>query len=173
MMYDLGLISKLPRLVCAQAEHANPLYRAFLKDYEHYEPIVALPTAASAIQIGDPVSINRAIRILKRFDGIVEQASEQELADAAARADRTGMYACPHTGVALAAAFKLIERGTIRRDQRVVVISTAHGLKFSRFKVDYHEGSLAHVSSSYANPPLELPPNVDAVRRAIAQRFGS
>ena len=172
MLLELGLINRLPRIVCAQAEHANPLYRAYTSGFTRYEPITARPTAASAIQIGDPVSINRAIRTLQRFDGIVEQASEQELADAAARADRTGMYACPHTGVALAAAFKLIDRGVIRRDQRVVVISTAHGLKFSRFKVDYHENTLPHVVSSFANPPVELPPDVDAVRRAIAARFG-
>ena len=45
------------------------------------------PTLASAIQIGNPVSVNKAIRTLKQFDGVVEQASETELADAAARAD--------------------------------------------------------------------------------------
>ncbi|GAB4442959.1 MAG: threonine synthase [Chloroflexi bacterium OHK40] len=171
MMYDLGLISRLPRIVCAQAERANPLYRAFQNGWR-YEPIKAETTAASAIQIGDPVSINRAISTLKRFDGIVEQASEQELADAAARADRTGAYACPHTGVALAATIKLVERGVIARGDRVVVISTAHGLKFSRFKVDYHENSLPGVTSRYANPPVELPADVDAVRRVLAQRMG-
>ena len=31
--------------------------------------------------------------------GIVEEASEEELMDAAARADLTGMFNCPHTGV--------------------------------------------------------------------------
>jgi len=31
-------------------------------------------------------------------DGIVEEASEEELMDAAARADLTGMFNCPHTG---------------------------------------------------------------------------
>lgn len=170
MLHELGLISRLPRLICAQAENANPLYRAYRSDWR-YEPIKALPTAASAIQIGDPVSINRAISMLKRFDGIVEQASEQELADAAARADRTGAYACPHTGVALAAMIKLIDRGVIRKSDRVVVVSTAHGLKFSRFKVDYHENTLREVVSSYANPPLELPPDVDAVRRALEERM--
>jgi threonine synthase len=170
MLHELGLINRLPRIVCAQAEHANPLYRAFLNDWR-YEPIQARPTAASAIQIGDPVSINRAIGVLQRFNGIVEQASEQELADAAARADRTGAYACPHTGVALAALFKLIGRGVIGPRDRVVVVSTAHGLKFSRFKVDYHEGTLRDVVGTYANPPIELPADVDAVRRAIEARM--
>jgi threonine synthase len=171
MMLELGLIDKLPRIVCAQAEHANPLYQAYLHDFEQYTPMTALPTAASAIQIGDPVSIKRAIRTLKRFNGIVEQASEQELADAAARADRSGAYACPHTGVALAAAIKLINRGVISASDRVVIISTAHGLKFSRFKVEYHEKSLRDVIGTYANPPLELPADVDTVRRALDERM--
>lgn len=171
MLHELGLIDRLPRIVCAQAEHANPLYRAYLSGFERYEAISACPTAASAIQIGDPVSVSRAIRVLQRFDGIVEQASEQELADAAARADRTGAYACPHTGVALAATIKLIGRGIIKKSDRVVVISTAHGLKFSRFKVDYHERTLRDVVSTYANPPIELPADIDAVRRVIDERM--
>ena len=170
MMHELGLIDRLPRIVCAQAEHANPLYRAYRNDWQ-FAPIVAQPTAASAIQIGDPVSIHRAIRTLQRFDGVVEQASEQELADAAALADRSGAYACPHTGVALAALIKLIGRKIIRRSDRVVVVSTAHGLKFSRFKVDYHERTLREVVSSHANSPVEMAPDVDAVRRLIDQRM--
>ncbi|MFV9504179.1 MAG: threonine synthase [Oscillochloridaceae bacterium umkhey_bin13] len=171
LMRELGLIDRLPRIVCAQAEHANPLYRAYRNDWQ-YTPIQAQPTAASAIQIGDPVSIKRAISILSQFDGVVEQASEQELADAAARADRTGAYACPHTGVALAALIKLVNAGTIRSSDRVVVVSTAHGLKFSRFKVDYHENTLREVVSQYANPPVDLPADLDAVRRVVEQRMG-
>ena len=49
---------------------------------------------------------------LKAMNGVVEQATEEELADACARADRTGLYTCPHTGVALACLFKLRERGS-------------------------------------------------------------
>ncbi len=79
-------------------------------DFETFEPVTAKTTLASAIQIGNPVSVKRAIRTLQQFDGVVEQASEQELADEAARADRTGMFNCPHTGVALAALRKLVER---------------------------------------------------------------
>ena len=94
---------------------------------------------ASAIKIGDPVSRDRAIRTLRAFDGVVEQASESELVNACARADRTGLFTCPHTGVALVALFKLFERGEIKPDDRVVVVSTAHGLKFPDFKVRYHE----------------------------------
>ncbi len=98
----LGVVEKKPRIVVAQAEAANPLYRAF-KNGWRYEPVVAQSTLASAIQIGRPVSIHKAIAALQKYDGVVEQASEHELTEAAARADRFGFFHCPHTGVALAA----------------------------------------------------------------------
>jgi len=172
MMRELGLIDRLPRIACAQAANANPLYLSFLTGWEEYRPVPAKKTLASAIQIGAPVSYERAVKVLRAFDGVVEQASEDELANAAARADRAGLYACPQTGVALATLFKLVERGLIQPEHRVIVISTAHGLKFTRFKVGYHDGTLAHVIARHANPPLELPPDVEAVSRAIDQAIG-
>jgi len=166
MMRDLGLIDSLPRIIVAQAERANPLYRAYLQKFERYEPMQAQKTLASAIQIGNPVSIQKAIRTLKQFNGIVEQATEQELADVAALGDTTGMFNDPHTGVALAVMFKLLTAGKIDRSERVVVISTAHGLKFTDFKVRYHEEKL-DFPSHFANKPIELPPTVEAVREAL------
>jgi threonine synthase len=166
LLRDLGLIAKLPRLVVAQAEKANPLYRAYLKGFESFEPVQAQKTLASAIQIGNPVSIQKAIRTLKQFNGIVEQASEEELADASALADKTGMFNCPHTGVALAALIKLLQAGKIDQAERVVVISTAHGLKFADFKVRYHNQQM-DFPCRHANQPIELPPRVDAVKNAL------
>ncbi|MCC6712677.1 MAG: threonine synthase [Candidatus Dadabacteria bacterium] len=167
MMRELGLINKLPRLVCAQAEHANPLYQSYLKNFEEFHPVKAKKTLANAIQIGNPVSVNKAIRTLREFDGIVEQASEQELADAAALVDKTGTFNCPHTGVALAAFLKLKERKVFKKSDRVVIVSTAHGLKFVEFKIGYHMGQLEGVFSKYANRPVELPPDYDAITETI------
>jgi threonine synthase len=167
MMKELGLIDRLPRIACAQAERANPFYLSYQTGFEEYRPVVARKTLATAIQIGDPVSYERAVKALRLADGIVEQATESELANAAARADRTGMYCCPHTGVALAVLFKLIERGEIKPSDRVVVISTAHGLKFTSFKVGYHDRVLDDVVVRQANPPLELEASYEAVNRAI------
>ncbi len=168
LLLSLGLISKRPRIAVAQAERANPLYRAFQSGrLDHVEPIRAERTLASAIQIGAPVSVKRAIRVLKAFDGVVEQATESELANAAARADLEGAFADPHTGVALVALDKLAKAGTIQRGSTVVVISTAHGLKFPDFKVGYHRGSLPDVQSAAANPPVELPADAAQVKSAL------
>jgi threonine synthase len=131
--------------------------------------VQAKKTLASAIQIGNPVSYKRAVRALQQFDGVVEQASEAELADEAALADRTGMFNDPHTGVALAVLRKLVERKLIRPQQRVVVISTAHGLKFAEQKAAYHQGQLEGIQSRYANRPVEtgadLGTVIDAIKR--------
>ena len=67
MMYDLGIIDKLPRIACAQAERANPLYRSYQTGFTEFSAITAQATQATAIQIGNPVSVHRAIRTLKRF----------------------------------------------------------------------------------------------------------
>lgn len=159
----LGLITRVPRLVCCQSQRANPLYRAFERaraegrplTVEDYEAVKAQETLASAIQIGAPVSLPKAVRALVESDGLVEQASEAQLADAAARADLTGMFNCPHTGVALACLEKLVDREVIGVDERVVVISTAHGLKFTEFKTRYHERALGF-ESRYANEPVPM-----------------
>ena len=64
-------------------------------------------TVASAIRIGDPVSHDKAARVVKRFDGVVEHVSEDELMNAKAMADGAGVAVCPNSGVALAGLRKL------------------------------------------------------------------
>ncbi|CAN5861097.1 threonine synthase [soil metagenome] len=171
LLLDLGIINKLPRLVAAQASKANPFYQSYLNGFKEKAIIPAQKTLASAIQIGDPVSYEKAVQAVQMTNGIVEEASEHELATASALADLTGMYTCPHTGVALAALFKLVKRGEIKASDRVVVISTAHGLKFTDFKVGYHESKLDEVESQYANPPVYLPADPNVVKSTIARRL--
>jgi threonine synthase len=167
MMKELGLIARYPRLCVAQAEHANPLYLAWSQGKREIVPQHARETLASAIQIGNPVSAPRAIKALEAMDGVAEQASEDELCDAAARADRTGMYTCPHTAVALAALEKLVKRGVVKKSDRVIVVSTANGLKFTEFKVRYHDKAIRGVRAEHANAPVELLPDYDRVLQAL------
>ncbi|MEE8205988.1 MAG: threonine synthase [Nitrospinaceae bacterium] len=171
MMYELGLIKSLPRLVCAQAEKANPLYLSFQNGFKEFHPIQAKKTQASAIQIGDPVSVNKAIRALKEFDGIVEQATEDELANAVGRANRTGLLCCPHTGVALAALEKLVAKKVIKSKDRVIVISTANGLKFTDFLLKYHADELEDVKSQNLFHPVELPADHSVIRKTIHEKL--
>ncbi len=162
-MQRMRLIDRLPRLVCCQAQKANPLFRAYERaraagrdlSVDDFEPVQAEATLASAIQIGNPVSLPKAVKAIVETRGMVLQASEEQLANASARADRTGLFSCPHTGVALACLEQLVERGEVGAQERVVVVSTAHGLKFTEFKTGYHEQRLGF-ESRYANRPIMM-----------------
>ena len=71
---------------------------------------------------------------------------------------------------------KLQERGLVRSSDQVVVISTAHGLKFVDSKLAYHSMELEGIVSASPNPPIELDADYQAVRdqmlREIDGRFG-
>ena len=147
MMLDLGLIAKRPRLVLAQAAAANPLYRAYQNNWA-FEPVRAQPTLATAIQIGNPVSIHRAIAALQAFDGIVEQATENELADASAQSRSHRHVQLPaHGGGAGRPREARSRRGEVKKTDRVIVVSTANGLKFSEFKT-----GLSHAHAERRHP---------------------
>ncbi len=168
LLKQLQLIDTIPKICVAQTQQANPLYKSFVDNYASLVPVQAGPTHASAIRIGNPVSFSRAIKVLQRLSGVVEQASEHELTAMAALADTMGLYCCPHTAVALVAAKKLRAANTIKKDESVVVVSTAAGLKFSRFKTEYHDGTLSDISHyPWQNKPIHVGNNFDQVRKAI------
>ncbi len=160
---ELGLIDRLPRLVGAQSERANPLYRSFVNDFAPLEPVEAQTTVASAMQIGRPVSFKKAVRELKASDGLVEQVSEAEIMDARAVVDQSGIAICPNSATAVAAVRKLAVAGAIERDARVVVMLTGHGAKFSESARRYH----ADPTATYANRPTVVEADVEAVARAL------
>ena len=167
MMRELGLIQKLPRICVAQAAAANPLYRAYKAGWDKFEAIAAQPTLASAIQIGNPVSIRKAVRTLTAFDGVVEQASEAELADAAAaRRPHRPVQLPAHRGGAGGAR----EAGQARRDPRPAIASswsappTASSSRTSRS------------STTRASWPTSRPPNTPTNRscsRTTTRRFAT
>ena len=171
MMLELGLIAKKPRLVVAQAANANPFYLAYKSGFTKFAPIAARKTEASAIQIGNPVSYDRAVRVLNKYNGMVYQATEDQLANAAHLADRTGLYCDPHTAVAIAALIQMVEEKQVSRRDRIVVVSTAHGLKFSEFKTRYHKAELEGVDSRYRNPIAECPADAGVVKSILEKRF--
>jgi threonine synthase len=164
---QLGIIDRLPRIVGVQASLANPFARSFRAGFERKETVTAGRTVASAIAIGDPVSYEKARRVVEATDGVVVDASEQEILDAKALVDACGISICPNSATAVAGLRKLVADGTIPRGALVAVIATAHGIKFSGTTVAYHEGRIEGVESHRANRPITIPATLEAVLGAI------
>ena len=142
MMLDLGLIAKRPRLVRGAGRCRQSALSRLPEQLGSSSRCARSRRWPPPFRSATPSPSIAPSHALQAFDGIVEQATEDELADASARADRTGMFNCPHTAVALAALEKLIARGQVRKTDRVIVVSTANGLKFSEFKTGYHTHTL-------------------------------
>lgn len=176
LLRELGVTDRVPRFCVAQAASAAPLYRAF-RDGWRYQPLRAEPTQASAIRIGHPVNAPKALVFLQRNHGVVEAASEDEITAAWTLGDRFGLYADPHTGVALAALGKQVAQGTIKPHERVVVVSTAHGLKFGALKRAHHlqaepvADAGRDPETRSRNPPLRLPASLAALEDALLPRL--
>jgi threonine synthase len=166
MLERAGLIERLPRVLCAQAAEADPLFRSYRAGFASLSPVTAGATQASAIRIGNPVSFPKAVRALTKVNGIVESVSEPELTAAARQADESGLYVCPHTAVAIAAVDKQRRAGAIANGARVVVVATAHGLKFTEFKVAAAADRVPGVKLGAAREPREVPNDYAAVRDA-------
>lgn len=172
-LHALGIIDRVPRLLGAQPEAAAPLARAHREGYRERVRVKAADTAASAIRIGDPVSYDKAVAAVRRSNGAFLSASEQEIMDAKALVDATGVYICPNSATAVAAFLKARGEGLIGADARVVIIATAHGCKFSQATIDYHGGRLAGVVPGRANRVIELEADPAALARLLDSGGGT
>lgn len=159
---DLGVVAKRPRIAGAQAEAADPFYRSFLTGFAERVTRTAGETEASAIRIGAPVSHPRARREIELSGGVVARVTEAELLEAAALANRHGLAICPNSAVALAGAARLRREGAIGKDETVVVVATAHAIKFSGAAARYHASG-----ARLANPARSLPATLRAVETAL------
>jgi threonine synthase len=159
---ELGILPRIPRLLGVQADAADPFYQSFETGFARRVTREAAATAASAIRIGAPVSHPKAEREIRRSHGAVLRVTEAELLDAFALANRNGLAICPNSAVALAGAAKARREGLLGRDDLVVVVATAHALKFSGTALEYHASGAA-----LANPPRRVAATLDAVLEAL------
>ena len=164
----LGVIDRVPRLLGAQADAAAPLARAHREGYNERVRVKAADTVATAIRIGDPVSYDKAVSAVRQSGGAFISASEQEIMDAKALVDATGVYVCPNSATAAAGFLKAREQGTIAQGERVVIVATAHGCKFSQATIDYHGGRLPGVRPRFANRVVEIAADAAAIERLLA-----
>jgi threonine synthase len=128
---SLGWIQKLPRLVASQSEAAAPITEAFKQGLPDIEPMVARPTVAESIQVGNPVSLGwRALAALRESNGTAVAVSDEEILEAQSLIGRlAGVFAEPAAATSVAAARRLRNAGTISVDDLVVCNITGHGLK--------------------------------------------
>ncbi|MCL2288822.1 MAG: threonine synthase [Candidatus Bathyarchaeota archaeon] len=128
--YKLGLITKLPKMTGIQAVGSAPIAKAIKSHSNTIVPVVEPETVATAIRIGAPVSWKKAINAINDSHGTAETVTDEEILDAQRLlAKIEGIFVEPASASSIAGLKKLIRNGIINKDERVVCVTTGHGLK--------------------------------------------
>ncbi len=163
--HELGLIDRIPRLLSVQAEGASPFFRSFQDEFRSITPMKA-ETIATAIRIGDPVSFRRAVDAIRSTNGAVSSVTDAEILSAKAVIDAAGVGCEPASAASVAGVKQAIERGLIRKTDRVVAILTGHVLKDPDTVIAFHRGDFG--PSDLQNAPVVVDPTLEALAAAIA-----
>ncbi len=195
-LYELGLIKKIPRIAIINAAGANTLYQiAEVKkikwnggDLDHhaiktyYDKLDAdnykAKTIASAIEIGRPVNLKKALRTLEITDGLVREVPDEVIMEHKAMVGKFGFGCEPASAASVAGLNMLLKEQVISPSESVVCILTGHLLKDPDATVDYHTGinmknakvpSPEPVTGKLANLPVKLADDLDEICRAIEE----
>jgi threonine synthase len=158
---EWGLIRRLPRIAAVQAAGAAPFARSFDEGFAHRHRVEA-HTVASAIRIGNPASYDRAVSAIRETNGFVTAVSDDEILEAKAIVDASGVGCEPASAASVAGAQQLIRKGVIRRSDRVVAVLTGHILKDPDAITRYHQ-----TASPKANPPIEIEARLEEIERVL------
>ncbi|MCL5076218.1 MAG: threonine synthase [Chloroflexi bacterium] len=127
----LGLIASLPKMVGVQPEATPAIVIAYREGRQ-----VAAPagdnrkTIAQSIAADAPLGGGkRALRAIYESGGSAEAVSDEEMLEAIAWLGQEGIFAEPAAASSVAALKKMVERGDVQREERVVCVVTASGLK--------------------------------------------
>lgn len=182
-MHELGIITSLPRVFGVQSEHADPVYRYYSApaSSREWKPVTVRPSVAQAAMIGNPVSFPRVRELAERFIEIggekafqVVQVKEQQIMDAMIQANRHGHIVCTQGGESLAGLINAKTLGLIGGNERAVLDSTAHQIKFSGFQNMYFSNTFppeygVKADMKLANQPELVLPESERAGKSVAE----
>ncbi|MSO56101.1 MAG: threonine synthase [Acidobacteria bacterium] len=144
-MKEVGLVDgELPAIHAAQAAGCAPVINALEEGLEFPEPLKP-NTIARSIAIGNPADGFQVLEAVRASRGSGARATDSEILDAVQLiAETEGIFTEPAGGTTMACAVKLVENGSIPRDESLVVCITGNGYK------------TAEVMRSRVKPPAQL-----------------
>ncbi len=150
---EYGFCDTLPIMTGIQAEGAAPVVHAFENRREDITPIGDPDTLATAIRIGAPVNAPKALTALKESKGLAKAVTDEEIISAQKLiARKEGIGVEPASASSIAGLIKLLDNGTIQRDERIVCITTGHALKDPEAIFNNYE------------KPVEIDPDINVLK---------
>jgi threonine synthase len=125
--------------------------RAYEAGLEFAELFPNAATVAAGLRVPAAVGDFMMLQAVRASGGTALTVTDEELKEGVAELARyQGIYACPEGGAAWKAAQRLLERGWLKPDERVVVFNTGSGLKYT------HLADISSVPVVDQNDPRSL-----------------
>src|ERR687889_562808 len=131
-MQELGWIdSKRPRMVTVQASGCAPIVRAFEEGKREAAEFQNASTVASGLRVPRAIGDFLILDALRASNGTAVSVTDEELLAAVREIGAAeGLFVAPEGAACLPALRKLIERGEVNGDERVVLFNTGAGVKY-------------------------------------------
>jgi threonine synthase len=128
-LHEIGLISRVPRLIGVQAEGSAALARAAAEGRDLPETIRAT-TLADSISVNKPRDARKALRAVRESGGRWVTVSDDEILEAMRLTARSlGVFTEPAGATAVAGLLKLSRQGVLDPAAPCVAVCTGSGLK--------------------------------------------
>jgi threonine synthase len=128
-MRQLGLISRLPRMLGVQAEGSAPLAEAFQNKRDGIRPVEP-HTLADSIAVGQPRNWRKALRAVRESKGAMISVSDSAILEAMKQTARlAAVFAEPAGAAGVAGVVQALQQGIIQSKETVLVVITGNGLK--------------------------------------------
>ncbi len=129
-MFEMKLISRMPKLVCVQAEGCSPIATAHLKKSEQIVPVDKPRSIAEGLLIGHPLKGKMVLNALRETKGLAEIVTDDQIIEASSQlAKCEGFFVEPSSAASIAGLMKLINSQLIDKNDVIVCLLTGSGLK--------------------------------------------
>jgi threonine synthase len=146
--HTLGWISHLPRIYGIQSQGASPLADAFSRGDNTVQSLEP-HTVADSIAVGNPRDAMKALRAANQSQGAIIAVPDEAILEAVEQLGRmVPVFVEPASAAPLAGLKELLNRGSIKKMERIVLIMTGSGLK-----------DIDAVAKATKNAPTEIGPN--------------
>lgn len=121
---------RLPRLLVTQWTGCAPLVKAWEGNKEDIEPWKDLDVPAGGLKSVNPPGGRGVLKLLRQSGGAALAITPAEaLSEVECLARCEGIFACPESATAIAGLRKALTSGSVKREERVIVMCTGSGLK--------------------------------------------
>jgi threonine synthase len=133
-LIELGWTEKIPRLIIVQSSGCAPLVKAYNNgEVEVKETWENAETIAAGLRVPRPYASYLVLRAIRETKGIAVAVDDKEIMASMKTFLKKGVYACPEASATLAALNKLETKGSIDKDESVLLYLTGNAMKYFDF----------------------------------------